>query len=659
MKKHSKIVLCALLVLSLLAGTTGTIAYLQDSDSDVNVMTLGKVEIDQLEYERVQKADGSYEMIHSDKYNDDGYKLQEYTQEKPLLPAVGTVTGYGEAAYFDQLGAGASGGQKVLAGIQNVQDKFVLVKNTGKSDAYVRTLIAYEAGTAEGVMGNPGGAESNLIMPSHGGNWQANEIGLVAIKGNNYFVTEYVYTGNEDRHTGGILPPGEYTYNSLAQVYMSPRATNEDVEAIDGNDNGTYDILVLSQAVQADGFADAQTALDISFGEATDKDNLIAWFTGVWEDATTPPADTWDGTADISWYNDTATEFVIEYAEDLAGLAELVDSGKTFEGKTVKLGKNIDLKYVPEGANESKCFEPIGSYRKDTPFKGTFDGQGHTISNMSQNTWDLDNGYYYGDLGLGLFGNVEDATIKNLVMDGASISGESAMCGTVAAAAFGDCTFENITVKNSKVLDYQYYAGGIVGWASGDHKYINCDVDATTTVGGQWGDFDNSNGGLIGGCGGSATILLKDCNVAARIDAYNDVTSTYQWYAYRRSGMLIGNTGKTETVNETTYAAAPQLTCENVTVTYGDWANYTYCEFAGTSWPYVRVQAGESNSAYSNPRYGHPTDANGTTVVDDNHVHNDGEDHQILCVFDQLYGGGQGVYGDSTHDGVTVIYNNK
>ncbi|MBR5292011.1 MAG: hypothetical protein IKU32_03740 [Clostridia bacterium] len=356
--------------------------------------------------------------------------------------------------------------------------------------------------------------------------------------------------------------------------------------------------------------------------------------------------DTWDGTADISWYNNTATEFVLTTAEQLAGLAELVDDVNTFAGKTVKLGACLDLKEI--------IFNPIGSYRQDKSFMGTFDGQGHTIKNLSQNTWALNTGYAYSDLGLGLFGKVEDATIKNLRMDGANISGESAICGTVAACAYGDCVFENIDVVNSTVADYQYYAGGVVGWASGKHQYINCDVYKSTTVAAQWGDFDNSTGGLIGGCGGNATIHLEDCDVACRIDAYNDVTSSYQWYAYRRCGMLIGNPGKTITVNGKTYADAPQLTAENCTVTYCDWAKYTYCEFAGTSWPYVRVQAGVSNSAYSNPRYGHPTDANGNEVVDDNHVHNDGEDHLILCKFNQLYGGGQGVYGTDTHEGVTV-----
>ena len=368
-------------------------------------------------------------------------------------------------------------------------------------------------------------------------------------------------------------------------------------------------------------------------------------------------APVWDGTEDISWYNDTDTEFTLTTPEQFAGLSKLVDDGNDFDDKTIKLDTDVDFH------NSNRLFNPIGSYRYDSAFKGTFDGQGHTIYNLNQNTWALDNGYYYGDLGLGLFGMVEGATIKNLTMDGANISGESAICGTVAATAYGDCTFENITVSNSNVADYQYYAGGVVGWASGNHQYINIHVDSSTVIAGQWGDFDNSIGGIIGGAGESATILLKDCNVECRIDSYNDVTSTYQWYAYRRAGMLIGNTGKTVGVTTadgtTTYADAPQLTCENVTVTYGDWANYHYCEFAGTSWPYVRCEEGISNSPYSNPRYGHPTDANGNTVVDDDHVHNDGEDHMILCVFDQLYGGGQGVYGKPTHNGVTVIYNNK
>lgn len=391
-----------------------------------------------------------------------------------------------------------------------------------------------------------------------------------------------------------------------------------------------------------------------SFDDQYDKDAEYPKFT-----------DTWDGTADTSWFNDTDTEFILTTAEQLAGLAELVDGGNNFAGKTVKLGTDIDLYHLADGATDPTCFDPIGSYRNDLIFEGVLDGQGHTIANMNQNTWALDNGYYYGDLGLGLFGAVENATIKNLVMDNASISGESALCGTVAAVAGDNVTFENITVKNSDVADYQYYAGGIVGWAGGDEQFINCVIDASTTIGAQWGEFNNANGGVIGGASTSADILMKNCTVACRIDGFNDVTSAYEWYSYRRSGMLIGDSGQVDDPDGDNVgnAIAPNLTCENVTVIYGDWANYHYCQFKAERYPWVRVEAGTSTGAYSNPRYGNPTDADGNKVVDENHTHNDGEKHNELIVFDQLYGGATGdrycTYGTATHAGVNVIYNNK
>lgn len=455
----------------------------------------------------------------------------------------------------------------------------------------------------------------------------------------------------------------------------------------------TYEIGIFWEPTENDNEFNVSGGLSIDFAVAllatqmsyeSDGDGFIYDVNSEFPEAPSIP-DAWDGSLDFSWIDFNSDEAHLNSAEAFMAFSKMVDGKVTADDisvvqnmlsegvdlvselneyfflednpKTVILESDLDL-YSEDENGDPICFEPIGSYRKDKAFTGTFDGNGHTIYNLNQNTWALDNGYYYGDLGLGLFGLLQDATVKNLTIDGADISGESALCGTIAAAAYGECTFENITVKNANVADYQYYAGGIVGWASGNHVYKNCVIDESTTIAAQWGDFDNSIGGVIGGAGASAEILMKDCVVACRIDAYNDIISSYQWYAYRRAGMLIGNSNATEDVGGTTVAAAPQLTCENVTVIYGDWANYTYCEFAGKSWPYVRVQEGISNSAYSNPRYGHPTDAAGNEVVDDNHVHNEGEDHFIDCTFDQLYGGGQGVYGQPAHKGVTVIYNN-
>ena len=624
MKKFSwkKALLVATAYLTVIAlAIGGTLAYLQDEDSNVNVMTLGNVKIEQIEQQR----------------GDDG-KLEDFVDGKPALPAVGPIEWATE-------GVDVNGTEyKVFTDdLKNVIDKIVTVKNTGKSPAYVRTIIVIEAPDYDPenlihVNVNPDGLTQTAWAP-------------VELDGVKYVYSVFTYTE--------ALKPDEISAPSLMQVFLDSDADNEFCEKL----GDTWEIIAISQAVQVDGFENAATALDTAFEEPSAA-NIAEWLKKAYTDDEAKKKDTWDGTSDTSWYNDTDTEFTLTTAEQLAGLAELVDGGNTFEGKTIKLDKDFDLKYIPEGATEPKSFNPIGSYRKDTAFKGTFDAQDHTISNLSQNTWELDNGYYYDDLGLGLFGKVEDATVKNLVMDDASISGESAICGTVAATAYGECTFENITVSNSKVNDYQYYAGGVVGWASGDHTYKNINMEASTTIGGQWGDFGNANGGIIGGIGSTGSYDFEDCTIACRIDAVNDVVSAYQWYNYRNSGMLVGRVPQTITNGEVQTVTTPgNVTCKNVTVIYGDWANYTYCEFAGTGYPFVRVQAGTSVDAYSNVRYGHPTDANGNTVVDDNHVHNDGEAHHELIAFDQLFGGPADhrycYYGISAFDGVTVVYNNK
>ena len=264
----------------------GTVAYLQDDDSDVNVMTLGNVSIAQHEYERAVDADGNYKTItvtKADGSTQESYELTEFKQAKPLLPGVGAVTNY-DPTYvrFEQLGdpAKVQGGQAPLYGMNNVQDKFVLVENTGKTDAYVRTIIAFEAGAKTY-------AEWDAVIRTSTGDdgepWEYNWISeTVNIEGNNYVICEAIYTGysyGNMRHNGGILPAGEWTYSNLAQVYMMPTATNEDCEALDGNGNGTYDILVLSQAVQAAGFENAATALDTAFGKSSEK--AAEWFGGV------------------------------------------------------------------------------------------------------------------------------------------------------------------------------------------------------------------------------------------------------------------------------------------------------------------------------------------------------------------------------------------
>ena len=70
------------------------------------------------------------------------------------------------------------------------------------------------------------------------------------------------------------LAPEEVSAPSLVQLYLASKTTNEDVVAF----GETWDVLVLSQAVQEAGFPDAVTALNEAFGEA-DAVNVADWFT--------------------------------------------------------------------------------------------------------------------------------------------------------------------------------------------------------------------------------------------------------------------------------------------------------------------------------------------------------------------------------------------
>ncbi len=275
MKKKLAATLSVVLILGL--AVLGILAYLTDTDSDVNVMTLGNVSIEQHEYQRATDEDGTFKTGTID--GQTSYVLEGFEQLKPLLPIVGDPNEPGDSPAYAgwdvtpvrMTQVDSYGNMQVFAG-KNAQDKFVTVENTGKSDAYVRTLVAIEVGEADPA----------LIGKSYHSTWSQTELGTIEIEGNKYSVFEYVYAGGKLsdgswRHENGVVPAGDTTYPNLAQVYMKSKATNDDCEKLDGNGNGALDILVLSQAVQVEGFVNAQDALDTAFGDATEA-NVKAWF---------------------------------------------------------------------------------------------------------------------------------------------------------------------------------------------------------------------------------------------------------------------------------------------------------------------------------------------------------------------------------------------
>ena len=342
----------------------------------------------------------------------------------------------------------------------------------------------------------------------------------------------------------------------------------------------------------------------------------------------------WEGNFDYSWYTNAvapvdsegAPDYVIANADQLAAFGAIVGGmdGQTqnsFAGKTVKLISDINLGDKESENNSKIIFYPIGYYNSEGTyertntaitsglrnFEGTFDGNGHTVSNFYQNTWEMKGDHnwydatlqYYRD-GMGLFGRVYKGTVKNLTVKNFSSDGEIATTGVIAAYADG-ATFENIAIFDCNPRVYNIGNGGIVGcvgWYAkeADLKttFTNITVDNSNKISALWGSYDVACGGIVGqyyptsgqtsaGTPKNAGIHFENCHVSAVMDVYNDVCANYQYYAYRYTGMLIGSVRENETIDGHVYPKMDGITASDCTVHFGTWNDYYYCEIIDNS----------------------------------------------------------------------------
>ncbi len=169
----------------------------------------------------------------------------------------------------------------------------------------------------------------------------------------------------------------------------------------------------------------------------------------------------------------------ITSAAELAKLASEVNSGKSYNGYTVKLANDIDL--------SSHTWTPIG--KSGNTFQGNFDGQGHTISNLLIDIkWNSD---------VGLFGFTTNGEIKNFTLKNASVKGYLDV-GAVAGTPYTS-KYSNITLTGDVKIDGYAYVGGMFG----KNAYANL-TDLTIDVNeGSYVNADSKNyrtyvGGLVG-----------------------------------------------------------------------------------------------------------------------------------------------------------------
>lgn len=135
-----------------------------------------------------------------------------------------------------------------------------------------------------------------------------------------------------------------------------------------------------------------------------------------------------------------------------------------------------------EGETKVKGFSPIGTGINEN-FGGTFDGQGHTISNLYINRPTAQF--------VGLFGRVGDSgqtgTIKDLNVSNATVVGYQYVGGAFGYINYGYVTNVHSDAQVEALISAISYAGAFAGRASG--YFYNCSASGSVKGSGMLGGF--------------------------------------------------------------------------------------------------------------------------------------------------------------------------
>lgn len=246
--------------------------------------------------------------------------------------------------------------------------------------------------------------------------------------------------------------------------------------------------------------------------------------------------------ADIITSEDALT---IQTPDDLKYFAYSVNNGNDYSGKTVALAADIDLK--------NELWTPIGpNSDAGNKFRGTFDGQGHTISNLT-----IDTASEHKYQATGFFGAL-NGKVMNLKFDGAKISGfsegnadgnTSNGIAVVAGSIYNSGTISSVEVKNASVSGNRY-VGTISGYVYGNVE--NCTVSKVTlcaTPNEFKGAYDNGDkvGGIVGYLANESNDTITGCKVSdATISGFRNIggITGYDNGGNKVTGCTIGDNVK-------------------------------------------------------------------------------------------------------------------
>lgn len=270
----------------------------------------------------------------------------------------------------------------------------------------------------------------------------------------------------------------------------------------------------------------------------------------------------WIESADIGWYeaNSANVTFTINTAEELAGLARLVNDGtEQFEGKTVKLASDIDL--------SGGTWTAIGNDKRTDGwqllncFNGKFDGCAHTVSGLGEinsaytsQIYDYDENVFRSKMDIGLFGFLnttgdDELSIKNLNIRGdirPALAAKKAGVDTFFVGALVGSTEFTSMLLPKKTIESCSFVGSIVtdcnghvGGLSSENwcEFRSCYVSADIVVSGDKIDKTAAIGGVVA----KAEHGVENCGFTGSITVYSpNASSGYYGNSQYRIGGVSG-----------------------------------------------------------------------------------------------------------------------
>ena len=189
--------------------------------------------------------------------------------------------------------------------------------------------------------------------------------------------------------------------------------------------------------------------------------------------------------------------YIITKAEELAWFRDQVNSGQySICAKIADNVEVIDMSTVCHAADKSQNLEekswvPIGN-RNIIKYRGTFDGNGKTITNLYINASQTSQN------NMGLFGYTYQSTIKNLTFENANVTNTQSNTGILVGKAGYGSTLQNIKISKACQIKGGNYTGGIAGELDGNaYNCVNyATVQGIKFVGGFFGWYSRKGNSI-------------------------------------------------------------------------------------------------------------------------------------------------------------------